>query len=152
MALEILEGLVIIDEIQVMPELFEIIRVLVDRPYYAATFFCRAWREGFVRTFLKRDIPQLVITIPSAAMRRFWAILAHCHGQTLNASQIGRSLVVTDKTVRSYLDILTGTFMVPQVQPWYENIGKRQVKAQRFISGIRAYCIICCPSLTWIPS
>jgi uncharacterized protein len=190
MALEILEGLVIIDEIQVMPELFEIIRVLVDRPDNAATFFLlgsaspdiikqssetlagrtemiemsgfyftetgvahlndlwlrggfprsflaaslddsRAWREGFVRTFLERDIPQLGITIPSAAMRRFWAMLAHCHGQTLNASQLGRSLGVTDKTVRSYLDILTGTFMVRQLQPWYENIGKRQVKAPK---------------------
>ncbi|MCA1787754.1 MAG: DUF4143 domain-containing protein, partial [Desulfobacteraceae bacterium] len=86
---------------------------------------------GFVRTFLERDIPQLGITIPSAAMRRFWAMLAHCHGQTLNASQLGRSLGVTDKTVRSYLDILTGTFMVRQVQPWYENIGKRQVKAPK---------------------
>jgi predicted AAA+ superfamily ATPase len=60
-----------------------------------------SWREAFVRTFLERDIPQLGFNIPGAAMRRFWTMLAHCHGQTLNASEIGRSLGVTDKTIKS---------------------------------------------------
>lgn len=90
-----------------------------------------AWREGFIRTFLERDIPQLGITIPSAAMRRFWSMLAHYHGQLWNASELARSMGLTDKTVRSYLDILSGTFMVRQLQPWYENIGKRQVKSPK---------------------
>lgn len=91
----------------------------------------QAWREGFVKTFLERDIPQLGITIPSAAMRRFWTMLAHYHGQLWNASEFARSMGLSDKTVRSYLDILTGTFMVHQLQPWYENIGKRQVKSPK---------------------
>lgn len=90
-----------------------------------------AWREGFIRTFLERDIPQLGIGIPASAMRRFWTMLAHLHGQTWNASELGRSLGLSDKTVRSYLDILTGTYMVRQLQPWHENIGKRQVKAPK---------------------
>jgi predicted AAA+ superfamily ATPase len=185
-----LRGLVIIDEVQVMPDLFRVLRVLVDRPENKARFlilgsaspdlvrsvsetlagrvefvelsgfglhetgvksssvlwlrggFPRAflartdddslaWREGFIQTFLARDIPQLGISIPPAAMRRFWTMLAHYHGQTWNASELGRSLDLSDKTVRSYLDILTGTFMVRELQPWYENIGKRQVKAPK---------------------
>jgi predicted AAA+ superfamily ATPase len=90
-----------------------------------------AWREGFIRTFLERDIPQLGINVPSTAMRRFWTMLAHYHGQTWNASEIGRSMGLSDKTIRSYLDILTGTFMVRQLQPWFVNIGKRQVKSPK---------------------
>jgi len=90
-----------------------------------------AWREGFIRTFLERDIPQLGITIPAAAMRRFWTMLAHYHGQTWNASALSRSMGLSDKTVRSYLDILTGTFMIRQLQPWHENIGKRQIKSPK---------------------
>ena len=90
-----------------------------------------AWRESFIQTFLERDIPQLGITIPSAAMRRFWTMLAHHHGQLWNASEIGRSMGLSNKTVRSYLDILTGTFMVHQLQPWYENLRKRQVKSPK---------------------
>lgn len=90
-----------------------------------------AWREGFIQTFLTRDIPQLGISIPPAAMRRFWTMMAHYHGHTWNASELGRSLDLSDKTVRSYLDILTGTFMIRQLQPWYENIRKRQVKSPK---------------------
>jgi predicted AAA+ superfamily ATPase len=90
-----------------------------------------AWREGFIRTFLERDIPRLGISIPSSGLRRFWTMLAHYHGQTWNASELGRSMGLSDKTVRGYLDILTETFMIRQLQPWYENIGKRQVKSPK---------------------
>ena len=90
-----------------------------------------AWRDGFVRTFLERDIPQLGITIPPAAMRRFWTMLAHWHGQIWNGSELGRAIAASDKTVRRYLDLLTGTYMVRQLQPWFENVAKRQVKAPR---------------------
>jgi len=185
-----LKGLVILDEIQHQPELFEVLRVLVDRSDRERAFlilgsaspdvvkgvseslagrvefvelggfdinevgvefrerlwlrggFPRsylandeegsvAWREGFVRTFLERDIPQLGITIPAPAMRRFWTMLAHFHAQTWNASELARSMGLSDKTVRSYLDLLTGTFMVRQLQPWFENLKKRQVKAPK---------------------
>jgi hypothetical protein len=185
-----IEGTAIIDEIQVMPKLFNVLRVLVDRPSSRVRFLIlgsaspdiiknvsetlagriefvelsgfnlketggsnwkklwirggfpqsylaksgddsRAWREGFIRTFLERDIPQLGITIPSAAMRRFWTMLAHYSGQIWNASELARSMGLSDKTVRSYMDILTGTFIVRQLQPWHENIGKRQVKSPK---------------------
>lgn len=90
-----------------------------------------SWRENFIRTFLQRDIPQLGISIPAPALRRFWNMLAHYHGQIWNASELGRALGLTDKTVRHYLDILTETFMVRQLQPWYINIGKRQVRSPK---------------------
>lgn len=206
MVLGELSGLVVLDEIQRMPELFNVLRVLADRPDNEARFlilgsasphivrnvsetlagrvefvelsgfdqgevgadawkrlwlrggFPRAylpdseedsvfWREGFIRTFLERDVPQLGITIPAAAMRRFWTMLAHYHGQTWNASEISRSMGLSDKTVRSYLDILTGTFMVRQLQPWFENIGKRQVKSPKIYmrdSGI-LHCLLDLP-------
>jgi len=90
-----------------------------------------AWREDFVRTFVERDLGQLGFRLPAAAMRRFWTMLAHYHGQTWNASEIGRSLGVSDQTTRSYLDALTGALFVRQLPPWYENLGKRQTKAPR---------------------
>ena len=69
--------------------------------------------------------------IPAAAMRRFWTMLTHYHGQTRNATRLAQAMGLSDKTVRSYLDILTGTYMVRQLQPWHANIGKRQVKAPK---------------------
>jgi len=203
LALGTLEGTVIIDGIQAMPDLFNVLRVLVDRPEnrgrflilgsaspavvrnvsetlagrvefvelsgfdlreagadswerlwlrggFPRSFLARseadslAWRENFIQTFLARDIPHLGISIPAAAMRRFWTMLAHFHGQTWNASRVAHSMALSDKTVRSYLDILTGTFMVRQLQPWYENLGKRQVKAPKVYlrdSGI-LHCLL----------
>lgn len=89
------------------------------------------WREDFVRSFLERDIPQLGFRVAPPAMRRFWTMLAHYHGQTWNASEFGRAMGLSDTTVRSYLDILTGTFMIRQLQPWHANVAKRQVKAPK---------------------
>lgn len=103
-----------------------------------------AWREGFVRTFLERDLPQFGIRVSAAAMRRFWTMLAHVHGQLWNASELGRAMGLSDKTVRNYLDELSQTFMVRQLQPWFENIGKRQVKSPKIYlrdSGILHHLI-----------
>jgi len=187
LALESLQGLVVVDEVQRVPDLFPVLRVLADRPQAQVRFlilgsasrdlirqssetlagrityldvdpfslkevglensrplwvrggFPRSyladndplsfsWREGYVRTFLERDIPQLGIQIPAMTLRRFWMMLAHYHGQIFEASEIGRSLDAADTTVRRYLDILVGTLMIRRLPPWYENIGKRQVK------------------------
>ena len=185
-----LEGLVVIDEIQREPSLFETIRVLVDRPENRAQFlllgsasprlvrgvseslagrvglvdlggfhlgevdpqgwralwtrggFPRSylapddrrsvlWRRSFVRTFLERDIPQLGIAIPAERLRRFWTMIAHYHGQTWNGAEFARALGTSEATARSYLDVLTGAFMVRALPPWFENLKKRQVKAPK---------------------
>ena len=89
------------------------------------------WRRDFIHATLERDMPALGITIPAATLRRFWSMLAHYHGQIWNGSEFGRSFGISDMTVRRYLDILTGAFFVRQLQPWHENISKRQVKAPK---------------------
>lgn len=89
------------------------------------------WRQGFVRTFLERDLPQLGININAVTMRRFWTMLAHYHAQIWNASEFARSFGVADTTVRGYLDRLVSALVVRQLQPWHENISKRQVRAPK---------------------
>lgn len=189
-ALEPLRGLVILDEIQLHPELFATLRVLADRPRRPARFlvlgsasphllkqtsetlagriafheltglaldevgarnvsrlwlrggFPRSyttpstaqsarWRRDFIKTFLERDLPQLEVRTPASALRRFWTMLAHVHAQTLNWSELGRSLGVADTTVRGYLDVLEGALVVRLLKPWHENLSKRQVKAPK---------------------
>ena len=189
-ALDRLEGLVVLDEVQRKPELFALLRVLADRKpvkarflltgsaspslvravsetlagrvalvdvsgfnleevgegewrklwwrggfplaYLAATDAAsRQWQEEFVRTLLERDMPQLGITIPAAALRRFWTMLTHYHAQVWKGSELARSLGASEPTMRKYLDILSSTFMVRQLAPWHENVSKRQVKAPK---------------------
>ena len=90
-----------------------------------------AWRRQFLQTFIERDLPQLGVTIPAVALRRFWNMVAHYHGQIWNAAELARALAVNESTVRRYLDLMTGVFMVRQLPPWFENLGKRQVKAPK---------------------
>ena len=186
LTLEGLKGLVVIDEVQRKPDLFSILRVLVDknanakyiilgsasrdlisqssetlagrisylelggftlnllpkiniqklwmtggfpRSYLAkssnASF---QWREDFITTFLERDIPSLGINIPAQTLRRFWIMISHYHGQIFNASELSRNFSTSDHTIKKYLDILSGTFMLRQLQPWFYNTGKRLVK------------------------
>ena len=89
------------------------------------------WRLNFVQTFLERDIPQLGIRIPAHTLRRFWTMVAHYHGQVWNAADFARSMGTKEDTARKYLDILSGAFLVRQLQPWFENVGKRLVKAPK---------------------
>ena len=89
------------------------------------------WLESFVRMFLERDLPELGVRIPAPALRRFWTMLGHWHGQVWKSSEFARSFGVADTTVRRYLDVLSGALVVRQLQPWQENIAKRQVKAPK---------------------
>jgi predicted AAA+ superfamily ATPase len=89
------------------------------------------WRQQFLQTFLERDLPQLGVMIPAVALRRFWSMVAHYHGQIWNAAELARALAVNESTVRRYLDLMTGVFMLRQLPPWFENLGKRQVKSPK---------------------
>ena len=89
------------------------------------------WRRDFIRTLLESDIPQLGVRVPSATLQRFWAMLAHFHGQLWNGAELGRSLGVNQTTCRRYLDLLEGVFMVRLLQPRHANLLKRQAKAPK---------------------
>jgi uncharacterized protein len=89
------------------------------------------WRHDFVGTFLERDLAQLGFGITAPLMLRFWTMLSHYHAQIWNATQLAVSLGVAPNTVRHYLDVLSQTYMIRQLQPWHANLAKRQVKAPK---------------------
>ncbi len=89
------------------------------------------WRKNFSKDFIERDLGLLGFQIPPQSMGRFWQMLAHYHGQNLNASELAKSLDVSSPTIKRYLDILEGAFMIRQLQPWFENIKKRQIKSPK---------------------
>jgi len=89
------------------------------------------WREDYIRTFLERDIPQLGFHIPANTLGRFWRMLAHSHGQILNASKLAGSMGVSGHTIRKYIDLLEQTFIVRALQPWAGNTKKRLIKSPK---------------------
>jgi uncharacterized protein len=102
------------------------------------------WRKNFIQSFLERDLPQWGIRIPAAALLRFWSLLAHYHGQIWNSAEAARAFGVSNLTVRRYLDILEGVYMIRVLQPWHANLQKRQVKAPKIYfrdSGLLHYLL-----------
>ncbi len=89
------------------------------------------WRDVYIKTFFGKDLPELGVKVMGVQLRRFWFMASHYHGQIWSHSEIARSLGISVNTIRSYLDLLTETFMIRQLMPWYENIGKRLVKAPK---------------------
>lgn len=89
------------------------------------------WRNDFIATYLERDIPSLGIGIAPAKLRRFWGMLAHYNGNQVNMSELGRSLELSQTTIKNYLDVLTDLYMVRQLLPWSGNIKKRLVKSPK---------------------
>ena len=90
-----------------------------------------AWRKNFIQTLLERDFPQWGVRVAATALQRFWTMLAHYHGQIWNAAEPARALGVSESTTRRYLDLLTDAFMIRQLQPYYTNLKKRQVKSPK---------------------
>jgi predicted AAA+ superfamily ATPase len=90
-----------------------------------------SWRRQFIQTFLERDLPQLGVNIPAPALLRFWTMVAHCHGGIWSSADPARSLGIGESTVRRYLDLFTNLLVVRQLQPWHENLAKRQVKSPK---------------------
>lgn len=202
-ALQDLRGIIVIDEVQRSPDLFPILRVLVDREPLPARFlilgsaspdllrqssetlagritvirmsgfslkevgvenqrrhwlrggFPRSyladsesesfeWRKDFVLTFLERDIPQFGFRFPSTSLLRFCSVVAHYHGQVWNAAETARTLNIGETTARRYMDLLQDLFMVRQLQPWFANLSKRQVKSSKLYfrdSGLLHYLL-----------
>lgn len=189
-ALESLEGIVVLDEVQRRPDLFPVLRVLADRGDVNARFlilgsasgdllrqsseslagrverisiggftlsevgvdgltdlwlrggFPRSflatsevdsvsWRQQFIQTLLERDLPQWGVRVPATALGRFWAMVAHYHGQTWNAAEAARSLGVATSTSQRYLDLLTDALVIRQLRPWHANLKKRQVRSPK---------------------
>ncbi|MCD4706522.1 MAG: ATP-binding protein [Candidatus Sabulitectum sp.] len=189
-ALAPLKGLVVIDEVQRKPDLFNVLRVLVDREEKPSRFLILGsasgsllrqtseslagrleivqiegfileevgegnlqslwfrggfppsflsfsdedsfiWRKNFIQTLLERDFPQWGVKVPASALSRFWRMLAHYHGQNWNAAEPARALGVNQNTTRRHLDLLTDVFMIRQLQPYYANLRKRQVKSPK---------------------
>lgn len=89
------------------------------------------WRQNYIKTFVEQDIPSLGFTIPAERIRKFWAVLAHYHGQICNYSELGTAMGLSGHSIKSYMELLSGTFMIRLLHPWFENIKKRQIKTPK---------------------
>ena len=102
------------------------------------------WRERYVRDFVERDIHRLTSNASTDRIERFLIMLAHCHAQVWNGSELARSLGVSHHTARRYLNILESAYIVRTLQPWRADLPRRQVKSPKIYfqdTGLLHYCL-----------
>ncbi len=187
LALQDLKGLIVIDEVQLRPDLFPVLRVLVDEdpeckflitgsasrdllrqssetlagrigyhhvmPFnieeigdfkklwqvggFPKSFLASSsksserWREEYIKTFLERDILKLGVELSPIIASKLWRSLSYMHGQVLNIHKLSSSLMIDSRTLKKYLGILEGAFMITILRPWYNNPSKREVKSPK---------------------
>lgn len=196
---EQLEGLIIIDEVQRRPDLFQILRYIHDenlnkrflilgsasrdlikqsseslagrisyieitpfslmempqeldklwlRGGFPRSFLANnervsyLWRQDYIKTYIEQDLPALGVGVAPNNIRVFWAMLAHYHGHIFNSSELANSMQLSANTIKSYLALMSATFMVMTLLPWSANIKKRQVKSPKIYfrdSGVYHY-------------
>ena len=161
LALESLRGLVVLDEVQRKPELFPILRVLMDRSDSPAKFLLL----GSASPFLVRGVTESLAgrvsfidlqgfsldEVGAGEQGKLWErggfprsflaaeeSLSHAWRRDFirtfvekDASEIGRSLGESYKTIQRHLELLEGAFMIRMLRPWFENLGKRLVKSPK---------------------
>lgn len=89
------------------------------------------WERDYLRLLVERDLPDWGMPAKPAVTGRLLKMLAAVHGQTWNASQIGKSLGLSYHTVNGYLDYLEGAYLIRRLTSWHSNIGKRLVKSPK---------------------
>ena len=105
------------------------------------------WLADYVRTYVERDLRQIVNITDLGAFQTFLGLAAGRTAQVLNTSSLGNDAGVTHATARRWLSILETSFVAHLLRPFYRNVGKRLIKAPKlhfwdsgllcFLLGIR---------------
>ncbi len=101
-----------------------------------------AWMENYYRTYINRDIKKLFPRLDSTRYRRFVTMLSSLSGTIINKAQLGRSVDVSEVTIRDYLDIADKTFFWRIIPSFETKKSKSIVKMPKGIvrdSGINLY-------------
>lgn len=102
------------------------------------------WLEGFIQTYIERDLPLLGMPVHPSETRRMLKMLAHLQGQLLNYALIGKSLGISSPTIKKYIYYLEHAFLLRSLEPYSMNAGKRISKSPKLYirdSGIVNYLL-----------
>jgi predicted AAA+ superfamily ATPase len=89
------------------------------------------WLQSYIQTYVQRDVRQLKNISNLTAFNKLIQLCANHAGQILNRDEFAKQLGIDSKTVLSWIGILEASYIVFQLQPWYNNLNKRIVKSPK---------------------
>jgi predicted AAA+ superfamily ATPase len=110
--------------------------------------FFNAWMENYFQTYIQRDIRALFPRLDLTKYQRFVSMLSALSGTIINRSQVGRSLDISEKAIRDYLEIAEGSYVWRNIPSYERSVSKSVVKMPKgnfrdsglanFIQGINS--------------
>jgi len=98
----------------------------------------------YVSTYVERDLRQVLNVRDLAQFEVFLKLCAGRTGQLLNLTSLGSDAGISHNTARQWLSILEASYVVKLLRPFYQNLGKRLVKAPKlyFVDpGVAAFLL-----------
>jgi len=99
------------------------------------------WLRSYLSTYLERDVRQLQNIRDLGQFQSFLTLCAAAHGQELNLARLGRDCGISVPGARQWLGVLTASYIVHLLPPYYHNLGKRVIKSPKLYfldSGLTA--------------
>lgn len=87
--------------------------------------------RDYIQTYLERDLRQLINIKDLNSFQRFLRLCAGRIGQLLNVNSLSNDVGVSSHTIKHWLSILEASYLVIQLQPYFENFGKRMIKSPK---------------------
>jgi len=100
--------------------------------------------NGYVQTYLERDVRQMLEVKNLHAFRKFITLCAGRIGQVFNKESMANEVGVSSKTIAHWLSILEASYIIFLLPPYFENIGKRLIKSPKLYFcdvGLAAYLL-----------
>lgn len=87
--------------------------------------------EAYYRTYVERDVRQLVNITHQGEFELFMRLLAGRVGQIVNLEGMAGDVGVSASTLKEWLSVLEASFIIFRLAPYYNNFGKRFIKSPK---------------------
>lgn len=87
--------------------------------------------SNYMRTYVERDVRQLINIKNLSAFETFIRLLAARVGQIINYSSLASDVGVSAPTIKEWVSMLEASYLIFTVHPYYNNFGKRLTKSPK---------------------
>jgi len=91
----------------------------------------RRFYNSYLQTYVERDVRALIQLRDLSQFQKFLTLLAGRVGQVVNLASLSNDVGVSSTTIRNWLSVLKASFVVFELPPFFENIGKRVIKSPK---------------------
>jgi len=103
-----------------------------------------SFHGNYIKTYLERDVRDMINLKDLNTFQKFLKLLAGRVGQLLNHSNLANDVGVSATTIKHWISILSASFLIYELPPYFANTRKRMVKTSKIYftdTGVAAFLL-----------